>query len=136
MNYAKKPNGAGYQRKDGYRQITVDNKKTLEHIALAEKALGRKLKYPEQVHHVNEIRNDNRPQNLVICPNRFYHSMIHYRMKALSACGNANFYRCRHCMKYDDLKNNMRCLQGKNIAYHRDCANAIQNKRRGSKCDM
>jgi len=37
-----------------------------EHIIVAEKKLGRKIKKTEHVHHDNEQRSDNRPENLVV----------------------------------------------------------------------
>jgi len=37
-----------------------------EHILVAEKMLGRDLELFECVHHINKIRNDNRPENLQV----------------------------------------------------------------------
>ena len=75
------------------------------HIVVAEKALGRQLPKGAVVHHVNEIRHDNRPSNLVICPNNAYHQLLHQRMRAKKICGHANWLLCYLCKKYDDPKN-------------------------------
>lgn len=37
-----------------------------EHILIAEQTLGRSLRDDERVHHDNEIKTDNRPENLIV----------------------------------------------------------------------
>ena len=97
--------GSGNLRKDGYRTIRVDNNRTFAHILVAERALGRKLPEGAEVHHVNENPTDNRPENLVICPNHAYHMMLHRRAKAYDACGHADWLKCNFCGRYDDPDN-------------------------------
>jgi hypothetical protein len=75
----------------------------LAHVAIAERALGRSLPEGAEVHHVNGIKNDNRPENLVICPGREYHMLLHVRTRAHEACGDGNKRRCVYCKKYDDV---------------------------------
>lgn len=91
------------------------------HIVVAEKALGRQLPKGAVVHHANEIRHDNRPSNLVICPDRAYHHLLHQRLRAKKICGHVNWLRCGHCKKYDRPEN-MFIYPHKHQGYHRTCA--------------
>lgn len=59
-----------------------------EHIVVVEKMIGRYLMKGEVVHHLNGIKDDNRPDNLVI-EKRSDHSRDHkkLRIEELKKCG-------------------------------------------------
>jgi hypothetical protein len=91
-----------------------------EHIVIAERVLGKPLPAGAQVHHVNEDKMDNRPCNLVICEDQAYHQLLHRRMRALRACGNANWRKCSICKQWDAPENLYIPTRGHPIA-HRAC---------------
>lgn len=50
-----------------------------QHRKIAEQMLGRKLKPTEDVHHINGIRDDNRPENLAVIDHR-EHLKLHWKL--------------------------------------------------------
>lgn len=65
----KHPNWSGGRSLDslGYVQVrTAKNTRTREHRRVAAETLGRPLQPHEQVHHRNEVKTDNRPENLEV----------------------------------------------------------------------
>jgi hypothetical protein len=68
-----------------------------EHMLVAEAAMGKPLPRNALVHHVDEDPLNNANTNLVVCPGNQYHRIIHLRLEALKATGNANSLRCTYC---------------------------------------
>ena len=58
------PNGTGHINNYGYRMIGKDKIYKFEHRIVLEQMLGRPLFKDENVHHINGVRDDNRPENL------------------------------------------------------------------------
>jgi hypothetical protein len=72
----------------------------MEHILVAERALGKPLPPGAQVHHVDKDRTNNAPSNLVICEDAAYHQLLHNRMRAMDATGDPNTVRCGDCGRW------------------------------------
>ncbi len=85
---------------NGYVRVTEGGTNESEHVLTAERALGRKLVFPEQVHHVDLFRRNNKNENLVICPDTSYHKLLHRRTAALNATGHADWLKCKMCKQW------------------------------------
>lgn len=121
------PDGEAAKRSDGYMRVGIDGRRVMEHVAIAEKALGKPLPPGAEVHHVDENRANNANTNLVICPDTAYHQLLHRRARALDACGNADWRKCTLCKQYDAPANLI--INGYGHVKHKTCANEYAKRR-------
>lgn len=84
------PHGQGTIVPDGYKKITINGQRILEHRYVMEQHIGRKLKRTEIVHHIDGNRINNVLSNLVIT-----HQSHHAKMspKALNALSSGRKHR-------------------------------------------
>ena len=123
--------GNGCLRPDGYRVVSADNVPILEHVALAEAAIGRKLPLGAEVHHVDRCRANNAPGNLVLCPDKAYHALLHTRQEAMDATGDPNKRRCKHCKQFDDIA--AMAVRGAGNYVHLKCERITRNTNRAKR---
>ena len=102
-----------------------------EHIVLAEKALGRPIPKGVEVHHADGNKLNNK-SNLVICQDTRYHNLLHIRLNAFRACGNANWRKCSYCKCYDAIEN-LHTVKEQATMFHRACATEYCRLRRQDK---
>jgi hypothetical protein len=61
-----KGKGQGWVDEKGYKRESLGNKKIRNHRLQAELALGRSLKNTEVIHHIDENKQNNNPENLYL----------------------------------------------------------------------
>lgn len=100
----------------------------LEHILVAERAIGHHLQPPVVIHHVNELVTDNNPTNLVICEDQAYHMLLHVRARVLRAGGDPRSQRicggCKELGPQEEIGRRGHC---------RECHNAANRKYRATR---
>jgi len=94
---------------DGYIRVWDGDRHILEHRLVMEHHIGRPLRTDEHVHHINEVRTDNRPENLRI--------LSHAEHISLHKTKPREQRTCQHCgVQFDWLPG-----RGKGIYCSQDC---------------
>lgn len=95
----RKDTGYAFLRVHGHPRADTHGY-VFEHIIVAERAMGKYLTEPHQVHHVNFVRHDNSNTNLVICEDQSYHGILHARTRILKAGGDPDLHKfCTICKR-------------------------------------
>lgn len=81
-------NGGNRKTSFGYNKILkpdhpfADNMGyVLEHRFVMERNIGRYLRKEEAIHHINEIKDDNRIDNLMLFPTHGSHTAFHHKLR-------------------------------------------------------
>jgi hypothetical protein len=77
----------GRKYKRGYVMVRIGGTYLYEHRMVAEQLLGRPLMPREVVHHINGVKDDNRPENLLVLPSSSEHARLHMTRDAASQRG-------------------------------------------------
>ena len=100
-------NGGRFLDDRGYVRVRVDKRHgknrlrhyRMEHILVAERALGRPFRVGEMVHHVNDRKAENRNSNLVIFKGHAYHRILEARARRIREFGTVQLRRCVDCRR-------------------------------------
>lgn len=123
----------GYQvrYRPGHPRATASGD-VYEHVLVAEAALGHFLPPLAEVHHVDENRKNNRNRNLVICQDKGYHKLLHFRTRILRAGGNPNTQKlCSFCRTFKALEEFDRMAANKSTGRQSACRSCCQARNRG-----
>lgn len=125
MSKHQKPDGHKVKNSSGYVIVKASshphatkNGYVYEHRLVMERRLGRYLRRDEQVHHINGIKDDNRPENLEVL-NHLIHRLKHRKPDSdlrMPGEGNQEIQCACGCgqilLKYDELGRPRSCMKG------------------------
>lgn len=94
--------GSGCLRPSGYVYIQKNKRRVAEHVLIMEKIVGVKLPIGAKVHHINEDRSDNRPENIYLCKDEAEHHLVHIKLNAVKNGYPQHYRKCGYCKKHDD----------------------------------
>lgn len=125
----RRERGTGTVTAHGYIAIAKNGKKKQAHVLLIEALLGHKLPNGAEVHHLDGNKANNHHDNLIVCPSKAYHKLMHTRQDALDACGNANHRKCPFCKQYS-APEMMTHNKSSRYYYHAQCKTTYNQSRK------
>ena len=119
LHNIRRERGTGTVTKYGHVRMAKNGVQKMQHVSIAEEALGRELPDGVVVHHADCNPSNNTPSNLVICPSQAYHFLLHRRINAINECGNPDYRKCYICKEYDPA--DVLFITNRDETYHRAC---------------
>jgi hypothetical protein len=97
--------------------------RVFEHIVVCEEILRKPLPMNAVIHHMDENRRNNKKDNLVICQDRSYHTLLHIRLRSLMATGRTDLLLCTICKKYLEKESFLIDISKSSRSRHSTCKN-------------
>ena len=126
----KKTAGEGYTDPKGRVFIRRNGAVKARARWVVEDVLGKSLPQGAEVHHVDGNPSNDAPTNLVVCPDKGYHRLLHLRTKAYIATGDPTKRMCKFCRQYDEPTNLSKLRSTREVYGHKNCNNESQRMRR------
>lgn len=122
---------------NNYKKTTRKGKCVKVHRLIVEKILGKSISSKIEIHHLDFDRSNNSNANLIVCPNKSYHQLLHRRQEVLMAGFDPwKFHKCTDCKKFlenENFSNNKTRASGlNNLCKHCD---SIRQKKRYARID-
>lgn len=116
-----------------------------EHRLIMEQVIGRYLRPEERVHHLNGIKDDNRPENLKLFSNDSAHHKYHWENdehyrnaleEAREKQKTTNYFACEHCGKQVRIENMAQFKRRKHHYCSVECSRLGRRKRVKQICEV
>jgi hypothetical protein len=112
------------------------NGTVLEHLLVAQAALGYPVPARHPVHHFDENKSNNERSNLVICQDNRYHMLLHARKRILDAGGDPDKVKicgvCKQLVQREEFHKNRATIDGLNQNC-KPCQKRLANNRYAEK---
>lgn len=107
LSAPRKKRGEGYIQR-GYHVVQKNGKGIPVHRTVMEALIGRPLLPEENVHHVNGIRDDNRPENLELWTKsqpagQRVQDKVNWAREILLLYGADDVFVCPHCGRFGNV---------------------------------